>query len=143
MAIRATVSRFPTDVDAQEAGGIPWGITVTPFSQTDEIGTHPVYGPNGHLLPRCENCWAYFNSYCELEQWAWSCSLCGTLNGLNSDSISRYSDPQRCPEMVSSFIDLELPVEGSDEEAMQARPVYVAAVDLSFFEIYTSLNCFG
>lgn len=109
MAVRATVSRFPIDPEAQEAGGIPWGVTVSPFATKDENGNPPVYGSDGHLLPRCENCWAYFNTYCELDQWAWNCSLCGTLNGLTSQCIARYSHPQSCPEMMSSFIDLELP----------------------------------
>ncbi|XXG62785.1 hypothetical protein AAC387_Pa05g1092 [Persea americana] len=139
MAVRASVTRFPTDPDAQEAGGLPWGITVTPFSPSDEYGNRPIYGSDGHQLPRCENCWAYFNTLCELEQWAWSCALCGTLNGLSSKDISRYSLPQSCPEMSSSFIDLELPVEGSEEEAMRARPVYVAAVDLSSSEEFLEL----
>jgi hypothetical protein len=109
MAIRATVSRFPIDPGAQEGSGLPWGLTVTPFAAKDENGQSPEYGSDGHLLPRCENCWAYFNTYCELEQWSWSCSLCGTLNGLSSKAIARYSRPQSCPEMISSFIDLELP----------------------------------
>ncbi|XP_068646448.1 protein transport protein SEC23 D-like [Aristolochia californica] len=74
-AIRATVSRFPTDPDAQEASGLPWGVTVSPFSPVDELGNPPVSGSNGNLVPRCDNCWAYFNSYCELEQWAWTCAL--------------------------------------------------------------------
>ncbi|XP_042476596.1 protein transport protein SEC24-1-like [Macadamia integrifolia] len=139
MAVRATVSRFPIDADAQEAGGLPWGVTVTPFATTDEHGTPPAYGSDGHLLPRCENCWAYFNTYCELEQWAWSCSLCGTLNGLTSQAISRYSHPQSCAEMMSSFIDLEMPVDGPGEDAMQACPVYVAAVDLSSSEEFLEL----
>ncbi|KAF8397881.1 hypothetical protein HHK36_016806 [Tetracentron sinense] len=140
MAVRATLSRFPMDADAQEAGGLPWGITVTPFATTDEHGNPPAYGSDGHLLPRCENCWAYFNTYCELEQWAWNCSLCGTLNGLTSKAIARYSHPQSCAEMMSSFIDLEMTVEGSDEEAMHARPVYVAAVDLSSSEEFLELT---
>lgn len=103
------MSRFPMDPDAQEGSGLPWGVTVTPFATKDENGNSPVYGSDGHLLPRCENCWAYFNTYCELEQWAWNCSLCGTLNGLTSEAITRYSQPQSCAEMMSSFIDLELP----------------------------------
>lgn len=140
MAVRATVSRFPIDPEAQEAGGIPWGVTVSPFATKDENGNPPVYGSDGHLLPRCENCWAYFNTYCELDQWAWNCSLCGTLNGLTSQCIARYSHPQSCPEMMSSFIDLELPVEGSEEVSMQARPVYVAAVDLSSSEEFLELT---
>lgn len=41
--------------------------------------------------------------------------------------------------MMSSFIDLELPVEGSEGEAMQARPVYVAAIDLSSSEEFLEL----
>lgn len=159
MAVRASVTRFPGDPDALEVAGLPWGVTLTPFATKDENGDPPVYGSDGHLLPRCENCWAYYNTYCEQEQWAWTCALCGTLNGLPSQAIARYSLPDSCPENISSFIDLELPcnfeftlwfvcirvcmfvivmylpqfnggtVEGSEE--MQARPVYVAAVDLA------------
>ncbi|KAK9279753.1 hypothetical protein L1049_013435 [Liquidambar formosana] len=140
MAVRATVSRFPIDPDAQESSGLPWGVTVTPFAPKDENGNPPSYGSDGDLLPRCENCWAYFNTYCELDQWAWNCSLCGTLNGLSSEAIARYSQPQSCAEMMSSFIDLELPLEGSEEEAIQARPVYVAAVDLSSSEEFLELT---
>lgn len=109
MAVRATVSRFPIDTDAREGSGLLWGVTVTPFAASDENGQSPAYGSGGDLLPRCENCWAYFNTYCELEQWSWSCSLCGNLNGLSSDAIERYSRPQSCAEMMSSFVDLELP----------------------------------
>ncbi|XP_028773087.1 protein transport protein sec24 isoform X1 [Neltuma alba] len=139
MAVRATVLHFPIDPDAQEGSGLPWGVTVTPFAAKDENGQAPVYGSDGHLLPRCENCWAYFNTYCELEQWSWSCSLCGTLNGLSSKAITRYSHPQSCAEMMSSFIDLELPEESSEDAVMQARPVYVAAVDLSASEEFLDL----
>ncbi|XP_052206812.1 protein transport protein SEC24-1 isoform X2 [Diospyros lotus] len=140
MALRATVGRFPMDADALESSGLPWGVTVTPFAAKDENGNPPVYGSDGHLLPRCENCWAYYNSYCDQEQWAWTCSLCGTLNGLTSQAIARYSLPHSCPENTSSFIDLELPMEGYEEEAMQARPVYVAAVDLSSSEEFLELT---
>ncbi|KAI4322430.1 hypothetical protein L6164_022126 [Bauhinia variegata] len=140
MAVRATVSSFPIDPDAQEGSGLPWGVTVTPFAAKDENGQAPLYGSDGHLLPRCENCWAYFNTYCELEQWSWSCSLCGTLNGLSSKAITRYSHPQSCAEMMSSFIDLELPAESLEEAALQSRPVYVAAVDLSSSEEFLELT---
>ncbi|CAA7397033.1 unnamed protein product [Spirodela intermedia] len=136
MAIRASLSRFPVDRDAHEACGLPWGVTVTPFSQGDEHGSPPTYGGEGNLLPRCENCWAYFNTYCELDQWSWNCALCDALNGLTSEAIDRYSQAQSCPEMISSFIDLELPEEESE---MEARPVYVAAVDLSSSEEFLEL----
>lgn len=109
MAVRATITRFPIDQDAAEESGLPWGVTVSPFASKDENGNPPVYGSEGHLLPRCENCWGYYNTYCEQEQWAWTCSLCGTLNGLSSQAVNRYSFPESCPENVSSFIDLELP----------------------------------
>ncbi|KAF3946773.1 hypothetical protein CMV_026995 [Castanea mollissima] len=111
MAVRATVARFPIDPGAQDGSGLPWGVTVTPFAEKDENGQGPEYGSEGDLLPRCENCWGYFNTYCELEQWSWTCSLCGTLNGLSSKAIARYSRPDSCPEMMSSFVDLELPGE--------------------------------
>ncbi|KAL4011437.1 hypothetical protein IC575_028496 [Cucumis melo] len=140
MAVRATVSRFPIDADAQENSGLPWGVSVTPFASKDENGRPPAYGSDAHLLPRCEHCWAYFNSYCDLEHWAWTCALCGTLNGLSSKAIARFSNPESCPEMMSSFIDLELPDEGSGGEAMQSRPVYVAAIDLSSSEEFLELT---
>lgn len=140
MAVRATMTRFPSDPDAQESSGLPWGITLTPFAGKDENGIAPVYGSDGDLLPRCENCYAYYNTYCDQEQWAWTCALCGNLNGLTSHTISRYSLPHTCAENMSSFIDLELPLEGSEEEAMQARPVYVAAVDLSSSEEFLELT---
>ncbi|CAN6842013.1 unnamed protein product [Brassica oleracea] len=141
MAVRATASRFPIDSDALEASGLPWGLTVTPFASKDESGIGPAYGSNGHLLPRCEHCYAYFNTYCELDQWAWTCSLCGTLNGLPSDAIARYSYPHdSIPEISSSFVDLELPLDGSEEEMTQARPVYVAAIDLSSSEEFLELT---
>ncbi|XVF19704.1 hypothetical protein REPUB_Repub11eG0133600 [Reevesia pubescens] len=42
--------------------------------------------------------------------------------------------------MMSSFIDLELPLEGSEEEMLHTRPVYVAAVDLSSSEEFLELT---
>ncbi|XP_024987172.1 protein transport protein Sec24-like At3g07100 isoform X1 [Cynara cardunculus var. scolymus] len=139
MALRATVVRFPSDPDAQESSGLPWGVTVTPFASKDENGNSPVYGSGGDLIPRCENCWAYYNTYCDQDQWAWTCSLCGTLNGLSSETIARYSLPESAPENMSSFVDLELPLEGSEED-MQARPVYVAAIDLASSEEFLELT---
>lgn len=109
MAVRPTLARFPVDADAQESCGLPWGAAVTPFSPSDERGAPPVAGSGGHLLPRCDHCWAYFNTYCDLEQWAWTCALCGTLNGLTSDALRRFSRPDDCPELSSSFVDLDLP----------------------------------
>lgn len=138
MAVRATLNRFPIDSKTLESSSIPWGITISPFS-ADERGSLPAYGVDGHLLPRCENCWGYFNSICELEQWAWTCSLCGSLNGFTSRAVNKYNgDSQFVAELNSSFVDLEIPVEES-EEGMQARPVYVAAVDLSSSEEFLEL----
>ncbi|XP_042068367.1 protein transport protein Sec24A-like isoform X1 [Salvia splendens] len=138
MSVRQTMTRFPFNPAEEEACGVPWGMTVAPFAAMDENGVAPVYGSNGELLPRCENCWAYYNTYCELDQWSWDCSLCGTTNGLSTQSISQYSLPNSCAENISSFIDLELPQEGSEE--MKARPVYVAAVDLSSSEEFLELT---
>lgn len=109
MAVRASIARFPADPDAQEAAGLLWGITVTPFAAVDELGNPPAAGAGGDVLPRCENCWAYFSTYCELEQWSWTCAICGTLNGLTTQTIARYSRPDDVPELCSSFVDLELP----------------------------------
>ena len=109
MAVRASVACFPVDSEALETCGIPWGIAVTPFSAVDERGNLPARGSEGPLLPRCDNCWAYFNTYCELDQWTWSCAICGSLNGLTSHAVSRYSQPESCPDLSSSFVDLEIP----------------------------------
>nr|POE68907.1 hypothetical protein CFP56_41631 [Quercus suber] len=98
----------PDDIRESLRSGLLWGVTVTPFAEKDENGQGPEYGSEGDLLPRCENCWGYFNTYYELEQWSWNYFLCGTLNGLSSKAITRYSRPDSCPEMMSSFVDLEL-----------------------------------
>ncbi|KAL6563676.1 Protein transport protein S23 D [Orobanche gracilis] len=138
MAVRPTMTRFLADPKEQEACGLPWGVTLTPFAAKDESDIPPVFGLGGEMLPRCENCWAYYNTYCEQDQWSWDCVLCGTTNGLSSESIARYALPESCPENMSSFIDLELPLEESEE--MQARPVYVAAVDLTSSEEFLELT---
>ncbi|XP_074589227.1 protein transport protein SEC23 D-like [Curcuma longa] len=139
MAMRATVSRFPVDDNTLEASGLPWGVTVTPFAPADERGSTPLYGSGGHLLPRCDNCWGYLSALCEIERWGWTCALCGSFVGLDSATLNRYTRPQDCPELSSSFIDLELPAEGSGDGEMQTRPVYVAAVDLSSSEEFLEL----
>ncbi|KAG6496507.1 hypothetical protein ZIOFF_044374 [Zingiber officinale] len=139
MAVRATVSRFPLDANTLEASGLPWGVTVTPFAPFDERGATPLYGSGGHLLPRCDNCWGYLSTLCEIERWGWTCALCGSFVGLDSATLDRYARPQDCPELSSSFIDLDLPAEGSGDGEMQARPVYVAAVDLSSSEEFLEL----
>nr|CAD1836751.1 unnamed protein product [Ananas comosus var. bracteatus] len=98
MAVRASLSRFPWDPELQEACGVPWGVAVTPLAFANEIGQAPLRGgAEGHRLPRCDNCYGYFNTYCELDQWSWTCALCGALNGLSAPSIDRYSQAQSCP----------------------------------------------
>ncbi|PON65445.1 Sec23/Sec [Parasponia andersonii] len=139
MAVRATVSRFPIDSDAQENSGLPWGVTVTPFAAMDEENRSPEYGTDDQILPRCENCWAYFNVHCSMDQWSWTCCLCSQLNGFTSKTTALYSIPQSCPELRSSFVDLELPDEGSDG-GLQPQPVYVAAIDLSSSEEFLELT---
>ncbi|OAY63956.1 Protein transport protein SEC24 [Ananas comosus] len=134
MAVRASLSRFPRRVGCR---GV---VAVTPLASANEIGQAPLRGgAEGHRLPRCDNCYGYFNTYCELDQWSWTCALCGALNGLSAPSIDRYSQAQSCPEMCSSFIDLEIPVEVSENEGIGARPVYIAAVDLSSSEEFLEL----
>lgn len=127
MAVRSSISRFPVNLEEQESSGLPWGITVTPFAAADERGAPPQRGRadgGGRILPRCEHCWAYFSTYCDLENWAWSCALCGNYNGLTSDSIKRFSSD--CPELSSSFIDLELEPTGTFFLDFGARTVYMS-----------------
>ncbi|KAI3688103.1 hypothetical protein L1987_81811 [Smallanthus sonchifolius] len=121
MAVRATVVRFPLDPNTHESSGLPWGVTVTPFASKDENGNSPLYGSGGELIPRCEYCWGYYNTYCDQDQRAWSCSLCGTLNGLSSQTIARYSSSDSPPEIMSSYIDLELPSNHSIVETCKDR----------------------
>ncbi|RRT74508.1 hypothetical protein B296_00003755 [Ensete ventricosum] len=127
MAVRASVACFPVNSEALETCGIPWGIAVTPFSAVDERGNPPARGSEGHLLPRCDSCWAYFNTYCELDQWTWSCAICGSLNGLTSHAVSRYSQPESCPELSSSFVDLEIPA--SEEFLELVKSSLLAALE--------------
>ncbi|KAG8085733.1 hypothetical protein GUJ93_ZPchr0010g7339 [Zizania palustris] len=141
MAVRATVSRFPATAEALEACAVQWGIAVTPFAAADERGQPPATGAGGDRVPRCENCWAYLNSHCDMERWGWSCALCGNLNGFDEDALRRIQRPDACLELSSSFVDLEIPVDGSEVagDGVQARPVYVAAVDLACSEEFLEL----
>ncbi|CAM6129440.1 unnamed protein product [Calypogeia fissa] len=141
MAVRLSLGQGPQDVELQEGCGLPWGATVTPFAAVDENQRPPAQGTHGEHLPRCESCYAYINVLCELERWAWTCSLCGALNGLPNELAEKYAHSPSCPEFSSSFIDFELD-EVDDVATGQdftARPVFVAAVDLSASEEFLEL----
>lgn len=108
MAVRRTVGKCPADTDAQEACGIPWGATVSPFAAFDETGQSPKMGKHGHELPRCDSCWAYLNMLCEVDKWAWTCGMCGNVIALSEEHMKRYQSSQPQPELSSTFIDLEI-----------------------------------
>lgn len=107
MSVRRTVERCPVDTEAQEGCGIPWGATVAPFAATDELGRQPEQGEHGEALPRCDSCWAYINCFCDIEKWAWTCSLCGQLIGFSEEQAGQYQQSASHPAVFSSFVDLE------------------------------------
>ncbi|CAD6263828.1 unnamed protein product [Miscanthus lutarioriparius] len=139
MAVRASLACFPSDPALHEACIIPWGVAVTPFSATDERGSKPATGAEGHLLPRCQSCFAYFSLLCPLDRWSWNCAVCGAENDLPADAAARYARDggHDSPEMRSAFVDLLLP--GEEGEAAAPMPVYVAAIDLSSSEEFLEL----
>lgn len=107
MSVRRTVERCPVDTEAQEGCGIPWGATVAPFAATNELGRPPDQGEHGETLPRCDSCWAYINCFCDIEKWAWTCSLCGQLIGFSEEEAGKYQQSASHPAVLSSFVDLE------------------------------------
>jgi hypothetical protein len=108
MSVRRTVARCPVDTEAQEGCGIPWGATVAPFAATDELRRPPELGDHGEALPRCDSCYAYLNSFCDIDKWAWTCALCGQLMAFTEEQAARYQmSASPNPEVLSSFIDLE------------------------------------
>uniref|UniRef100_A0ACD5UB86 Uncharacterized protein n=1 Tax=Avena sativa TaxID=4498 RepID=A0ACD5UB86_AVESA len=140
MAARPSLFYFPSDAALLDSSGLPWGVAVTPFSPTDERGSPPVTGEEGHLLPRCTSCFGYFSTHCSLHRWSWTCPICSEDNDLSADAAARYArdgshDP---PELRSAFVDLLLPGEEGDAVAM-TTPVYVAAIDLSSSEEFLEL----
>lgn len=139
MSVRRTVERCPVDTEAQEGCGIPWGATVAPFAATDELGRQPEQGEHGEALPRCDSCWAYINCFCDIEKWAWTCSLCGQLIGFSEEQAGQYQQSASHPAVFSSFVDLEFEDEDATDDDFQARPVFVAAVDLSASEEFLEL----
>ncbi|KAK3144834.1 hypothetical protein QOZ80_4AG0318480 [Eleusine coracana subsp. coracana] len=141
MAVRASLTCFPSEPALHESCAMPWGVAVTPFSAVDERGTPPATGDEGHLLPRCESCFAYFSILCPLSRWSWTCAVCSAENDLSNDAAARYAgdgahDP---PEMRSAFVDLLLPEEDEAAPAAAPTPVYVAAIDLSSSEEFLEL----
>ncbi|XP_062225579.1 protein transport protein SEC23 D-like [Phragmites australis] len=139
MAVRASLACFPSEPALHGSCGMPWGVAVTPFSAADERGSPPATGDEGHLLPRCESCFAYFSILCPLNRWSWTCAVCSAENDLTADATARYArdgvhDP---PEMRSAFVDLLLP--GEEGEAAAAAPVYVSVIDLSSSEEFLEL----
>uniref|UniRef100_A0A0D9W4N9 Sec23/Sec24 trunk domain-containing protein n=1 Tax=Leersia perrieri TaxID=77586 RepID=A0A0D9W4N9_9ORYZ len=141
MAVRASLACFPSEAALHESSGIPWGVAVTPFSAADERGAPPATGAEGHLLPRCGSCYAYFSTLCPLHRWSWSCAICNADNDLSPDDSARYSrdGDQDPPEMRSAFVDLLLPEEEGEAAVATTTPVYVAAVDLSSSEEFLEL----
>ncbi|TVU14632.1 hypothetical protein EJB05_38110 [Eragrostis curvula] len=140
MAVRPSLACFPAEPALHDSCAMPWGVAVTPFAAADERGTPPATGDEGHLLPRCESCFAYFSILCPLNRWSWTCAVCSVDNDLPADTAARYAldgahDP---PEMRSAFVDLLLPGE-EDEPAAAPTPVYVAAIDLSSSEEFLEL----
>ena len=110
MAVRASLGCFPSDPTLHASCGMPWGVAVTPFSAADERGSPPAAGDEGHFLPRCQSCFAYFSLLCPLDRWSWTCAVCGGENDMPADAAARYArdgahDP---PEMRSAFVDLLL-----------------------------------
>jgi hypothetical protein len=111
MAARPSLAYFPSDAALLDSSGLPWGVAVTPFSATDERGSPPVSGEEGHLIPRCSSCFSYFSTHCSLHRWSWTCPICSEDNDLSADAAARYArdgshDP---PELRSAFVDLLLP----------------------------------
>jgi hypothetical protein len=111
MSVRASLACFPSEPVLHESCAMPWGVAFTPFSAADERGSPPATGDEGHLLPRCESCFAYFSILCPLSRWSWTCAVCSAENDLSNDAAARYAgdgahDP---PEMRSAFVDLLLP----------------------------------
>ncbi|AQK86237.1 sec23/sec24 transport family protein [Zea mays] len=127
MAVRATVSRFPATPEALESCAVQWGVAVTPFAAVDERGQPPTTGAGGDRIPRCEHCWAYLSSHCDLERWGWTCALCGTLNGFDDEAERRFQRPDACPELNSSFVDLE--IAGSEEFLELIKSALLAALE--------------
>ncbi|EFJ23029.1 hypothetical protein SELMODRAFT_104389 [Selaginella moellendorffii] len=135
MAVRLALGRCPGNPEMQEASGLPWGATLTPFAAEDETGRPSLRVKCAEPLPRCDSCWGYMNFLCEVDQSAWSCVLCGERNFLSRDAADRFARDAK--ELRSSFVDLELEEEGSQD--LNLRPVYVAAVDLSASEEFLDL----
>ncbi|RLM66017.1 protein transport protein Sec24C-like [Panicum miliaceum] len=141
MAVRASLGCFPSDPTLHASCGMPWGVAVTPFSAADERGSPPATGDEGHLLPRCQSCFAYFSLLCPLDRWSWTCAVCGGENDMPADAAARYArdgvhDP---PEMRSAFVDLLLQGEEGEAAPAAPTPVYVAAIDLSSSEEFLEL----
>ncbi|MCO5609923.1 hypothetical protein L7F22_064158 [Adiantum nelumboides] len=144
MAVRLSVTKSHIDPKMQDGSGVPWGAALTPFAAQDEKGIAPVFLPfdSSHSLslPRCDTCYAYLSSLCDIEHYSWRCAVCDSVNSFSESDSLRYSSPQNCPELSSSFIDMQFPEDKPWAKGdFQGQPVFVAAVDLSASEEFLDL----
>ncbi|KAG5192030.1 hypothetical protein JKP88DRAFT_294468 [Tribonema minus] len=151
LPIRFTTHTFPLSAAVKDASGIPWGVSITPFTQqqaTDAAMDSASTPMPSDLVARCSTCFAYINPYCVVSRRWWRCSLCGAHVSLRhaQPTVATGSDPERyrqphplqkVPELIHQVLDLELPFGPQETSSLHQYaaaeadrpPVYLALVD--------------
>lgn len=101
MKIRFTTENFPSSMTVKEDSGLPWGCVVQPYAPLDNESKNQL-----HLseIARCENCFAYINSYVTFSRKKWRCNICGERN----DVTERYAtsdNRMQLPELKENCLD--------------------------------------
>ena len=73
----------------KDAGGLPWGAVLTPFSP---LSAPPALHVRGSDVARCSSCFAYISKLMYVTRNRWKCPLCNEWSLLEGD---RYKTEEK------------------------------------------------
>jgi hypothetical protein len=152
----------------KDACGLPFAAVVQPLAPPPAgLPLHAAAGPAPlALLARCRHCYAYLNTYCELTDSGFVCSLCGRANdfggrsGLRQRYLRQPMARQLLPELAYTVYEVDCGGDGeggggaapsapaaSAAAAGGSRgggaPAYLAVVDVAGDEEFLELVGWG
>ncbi|CAD7704801.1 unnamed protein product [Ostreobium quekettii] len=128
---------------AKDDCGLPLGLTLQPFAKVPSLQRGRDSLQKAASIPRCSDCYSYLNCYCPLDQWGWTCAICGIYNAHSETAKRRYANitQDRLPEELKLNlleVECDAPVADDEDEApwspqanlpSESCPIYIMLVD--------------